>query len=236
MKVYIFANFSFPSRNWWREFRFPFLLSKLSKKSRDFCFSSREEAGEYGSLFLLSNVEKLFFKSLFLFSIRLVASRQWPDSPAYSSAYSSDHIHCYQTWWYDLQFLQRCCTCKIFIVFNSIVHFTWEALQCIVQCIVSHWLASHCIIALYYCIVLLHCTVRCNIHKHCAVQCNGNMTFKKKTLTRQWSERGCLMKPDPATTMTPRCQTCSEWIPKLQPSSRSVSKNWRRPCIKRCQT
>ena len=55
------------------------------------------------------------------------------------------------TWWYDLQFLQRCCTCKIFIVFNSIVHFTWEALQCTMQYIALHWLASHCII---HCIVL----------------------------------------------------------------------------------
>ena len=84
----------------------------MSKKSRDFCFSSREEAKEYGSLVLLSNVEKLFFKSFFLFSIGLLASRQWLDLPAYLIAYFSDHIRSYQM--LVCPFGQRClknCDC-----------------------------------------------------------------------------------------------------------------------------
>jgi len=77
-------DFSFSSRNWENEFRFLFLLSKLSKKIQDFSFSSRDEAKEFGFLFLFSKLRngiqislsplecgEIVFKFLFLFSIGL---------------------------------------------------------------------------------------------------------------------------------------------------------------------
>ena len=71
------SGFSFSSRNWARKFEISLSPLETRQRNLDFSFSSRNWEMEFRFLFLLSNVEKLFLSFSFSSRLGFFASRQW---------------------------------------------------------------------------------------------------------------------------------------------------------------